>query len=712
MYSFRDESMIAIETKTVALFGNPNSGKSSLFNQLTGLRQKVGNFPGVTVDRKVARLQLFDEQEVKLIDFPGTYSIYPNSQDERIVATHLCNPSSEDYPDAVIYVADITHLEKHLLLFTQLRDLGLPILLMLSMNDLAEQEGLVVDVQKLSKVLEVPVLQFDGRAKSQHTELKTTIQNLLNQEPAPTSPLYKPSSEEKTIIQAVRTATEIKSDYHALLLAHHHDWLPNLETSTKNSIQEITEKNDFKSLKHQIQETLNRFDHFSPIVNKVISKKGEDNTITDRLDQILTHRFWGVLIFFALMLLVFQAIFAWASYPMDGIEATFGWLGEQVETMLPDNWFRSLLVDGILAGLAGVLVFIPQIAILFFLIALLEEVGYMARAVFLFDRVMQRFGMNGRSLVALISGGACAIPAIMSTRTISDWKERLITILVTPFISCSARIPVYIVLVAFVVPAGKWLFISWQAWAFMGLYLLGITTALVSAWVLKKVLKAESHSFLMLELPKYRSPRILDVLLTVWDKVKSFILEAGKIILLISIVLWFLASYGPGEEMQLAEQEAIELATQQNLDEQATDNLIAAKKIESSYAGILGKTIEPVIRPLGFDWKIGIALITSFAAREVFVGTMATIYSIGSEEDEYKIQERMAKERHILTGQPVYTLATSLSLLIFYVLAMQCVSTLAVVKKETNSWRWPTIQFVAMTAMAYLGSLLVYQFLG
>lgn len=704
--------MIAIETKTVALFGNPNSGKSSLFNQLTGLRQKVGNFPGVTVDRKIGRLQLSEKQEVRLIDFPGTYSVYPNSQDERIVATHLCNPKSADYPDAVIYVADITYLEKHLLLFTQLRDLGLPMLLMLSMNDLAEQEGLVVDAQKLSKLLEVPVLKFDGRAKNQHAELKTAIQNLLAQETSSSKAFYKPTNEEQAIIQAIHSTTAVKSDYHALLLAHHHDWLSDLDSSTRNEVQEITKAYKFKSLKHQIQETLTRFDEFTPIVSRILSKKGENKTLTDSLDRILTHRFWGVLIFFSLMLLVFQAIFAWAGYPMDGIEATFGWLGEQVEATLPDNWFRSLLVDGILAGLAGVLVFIPQIAILFFLIALLEEVGYMARAVFLFDRVMQRFGMNGRSLVALISGGACAIPAIMSTRTISNWKERLITILVTPFISCSARIPVYIVLVAFVVPTGKWLFISWQAWAFMGLYLLGITTALASAWVLKKVLKAESHSFLMLELPKYRPPRILDVLVTVWDKVKSFILEAGKIILLISIVLWFLASYGPGEKMQLAEQEAIELAIQQNLDEQATDNLIAAKKIESSYAGILGKTIEPVIRPLGFDWKIGIALITSFAAREVFVGTMATIYSIGSEDDEYKIQERMAKERHILTGQPVYTLATSLSLLIFYVLAMQCVSTLAVVRKETNSWKWPTIQFVAMTAMAYLGSLLVYQVLG
>lgn len=710
MHSFA--SMTTTATKTVALLGNPNSGKSSLFNQLTGLRQKVGNFPGVTVDRKIGKLTLAKGETIQLIDLPGTYSLYPNAQDERIVAALFCTPEENNYTDAIVYVADSTQLEKHLLLFSQLSDLGLPILLALSMNDLAKREGIAINIEKLAKSLNIEVVPFYGRSALADEKVKTGIQRLLSNSPTQNkSPFYQFSAQEKVIIEEVKKHIAVRSDYQALLLAHHHSWLPNLSVADKIILSEITAQHEFHSLKRQIQETLQRFDNFSPFVRRALKRVGKDRTFSDKIDAVLTHRLWGVLIFFALMLLVFQAIFAWAEYPMDAIEASFAWANSVLQERLPDAWYTDLLTEGVLAGLAGVLVFIPQIAILFFLISLLEEVGYMARAVFLFDKVMQRFGMNGRSVVALVSGGACAIPAIMSTRTISDWKERLITILVTPFISCSARIPVYVVLVAFAVPAGSFGWISWQALAFMGLYLLGIFAALASAWVLKKILKAESNSFLMMALPKYRTPRMRDVFISVWEKVKSFVLEAGKIILLISIVLWFLASYGPNEKMEAAEQNAIELAEQRNLSPDERDNLIAAQRIEQSYAGIMGKTIEPVIRPLGFDWKIGIALITSFAAREVFVGTMATIYSVGSEEDEYKIQEQMAKERNLRTGQPVYTMAVSLSLLIFYVLAMQCVSTLAVVKKETDSWKWPTIQFIGMTALAYLGSFLTYQLL-
>ncbi|MEM1326842.1 MAG: ferrous iron transport protein B [Bacteroidota bacterium] len=701
-----------VQTTTIALVGNPNSGKSSLFNQLTGLRQKVGNFPGVTVDRKVGKMKLSNSQDVQVIDFPGTYSLYPNSEDERIVAAAFCDLDEAHRLDAIIYVADSTHLEKHLLLFTQLHDLGYPMLLALSMNDIAVREGIAVDQEKLSEELGVEIIAFDGRTALANAEIQSAIERLLEQpEHTQQKPFYSFSEAEKEVITAIKADVNTKNDYQALLLAHHQNWLPHLRETQRSSIQQATEKVDFQSLKWQIRETMQRYDGFNTIVRKVFQRVGEDRTFSDRIDQILTHRFWGVLIFFALMLLVFQAIFAWAGYPQDAVEEVFGWASTQLQDRLPDTWYTSLLTDGILPGLAGVLVFVPQIAILFLLIALLEEVGYMARAVFLFDRLMQHFGMNGRSVVALISGGACAIPAIMSTRTISDWKERLITIMVTPFISCSARIPVYVVLVAFVVPAGKVGFISWQALAFMGLYLLGIGTAFVAAWILKKVLKAESYSFLLLELPKYRTPRLRDVALTVWEKVKSFVTEAGRIILIVSMALWFLASYGPGDKMEIAEQNAVEQAAERNLSSEERDNLIAAQRIENSYAGIVGKAIEPVIRPLGFDWKIGIALVTSFAAREVFVGTMATIYSIGSEEDEYKIQEQMAKEKHADTGQPVYTMAVAWSLLIFYVLAMQCVSTLAVVKKETNSWKWPAIQFIGMTILAYLASLLTYQIL-
>lgn len=703
--------MTTTATKTVALLGNPNSGKSSLFNQLTGLRQKVGNFPGITVDRKVGKLTLANEETIQLIDLPGTYSLYPNAQDERIVAALFCTPKEEDYPDAIVYVADSTQLEKHLLLFSQLSDLGFPMLLALSMNDLADREGIQVNVEKLAQSLKIEVIPFYGRSALADEKVKAGIQKLLNTSPTASKKFYTLTDQERSMVADIKKHIDVRSDYQALLLAHHYEWLPKLSAVDKTILAEITEQYDFHSLKRQIQETLKRFDNFSPFVRRALKRVGKDRTFSDKIDAVLTHRFWGVLIFFVILLLVFQAIFAWAGYPMDAIESSFAWANSVLQERMPDAWYTDLLTEGVLAGLAGVLVFIPQIAILFFLISILEEVGYMARAVFLFDKLMQRFGMNGRSVVALVSGGACAIPAVMSTRTISDWKERLITILVTPFISCSARIPVYVVLVAFVVPAGSFGWISWQALAFMGLYLLGILTAFISAWILKKILKTESNSFLMMALPKYRTPRMRDVFISVWEKVKSFVLEAGKIILLISIVLWFLASYGPNDRMETAEQNAIELAEERNLSDQERDNLIAAQRIEQSYAGVMGKTIEPIIRPLGFDWKIGIALITSFAAREVFVGTMATIYSIGSEEDEYKIQARMAKERNVRTGQPVYTMAVSLSLLIFYVLAMQCVSTLAVVKKETNSWKWPIIQFIGMTVLAYLGSLLTYQLL-
>jgi ferrous iron transport protein B len=475
----------------------------------------------------------------------------------------------------------------------------------------------------------------------------------------------------------------------------------------------VVQQQRFISLKAQVDETMMRFDQFSPLLRRYLTHQQEGgSSISQQLDRILTHRIFGPIIFFLIMLLIFQSIYAWATYPMDAIDWIFAALGSGIQSTLGDGWLSSLLIDGLLAGLGGIVVFVPQIAILFFLISILEEVGYMARAAFMFDRLMQAFGLNGRSIVALISGGACAIPAVMSTRTISNWKERLITILVTPFISCSARIPVYTVLIGFAVPAVTVAGIfNLRGLAFMGLYLLGIIAALLAAFVFKLILKTREHSFLMLEMPEYRMPVMRNVWINVWEKVKTFVLEAGKVILAISVVLWLLASFAPPGEMEQAEAEARTEATEQSLDETATEDLIAAKQIETSYAGRLGKIIEPAIRPLGFDWKIGIALITSFAAREVFVGTMATIYSIGSESDEVSVRDRMATEVDPATGKPVYNRATSWSLLLFYVFAMMCMSTLAVVKRETKSWKWPVIQFVFMTALAYFSSLAAYQWL-
>jgi ferrous iron transport protein B len=695
----------------VALLGNPNTGKSSVFNQLTGLRQKIGNFPGVTVDKKVGYLQINPSLSIDLIDFPGTYSFYPNSLDERIVVQTMSNPKDENYPDAIIYVADITKLERHLLLFTQLKDLHLPIILALNMSDIAEKEGIELEAKDLAKALQTPVVKISGRTGHGLNDLRTEVEKLLHQQNNTENSFYKLSATEKTIAKEVQAISPHLNSYQAVLTAHHNKWLPYLNAEEKSKVQAITEQSSFDSLRSQVDETMRRFDQFVPIVQKAQKSQQKDRgTRTDLIDRVLTHWFAGPVIFIMLMLFVFQAIFAWSSYPMDLIDASFANLTEVVKGALPEGWFTDLLTDGILAGIGGVVIFIPQIAILFFLISLLEEVGYMARAAFIFDRIMQFFGLNGRSIVALVSAGACAIPAIMSTRTIGNWKERLITIMVSPLISCSARIPVYAVLIGFVVPSTLvWGVFNMQGLAFMGLYLLGIIAALLVAVVFKYIIKTEERSFLMLELPEYRTPVMRNVLLTVWEKVKAFILEAGRIILIISVVLWFLASYGMPSKMAAAEQEALSAAQTQQLDEQEKENLLAAKKIEASFAGQLGKAIEPVIQPLGFDWKMGIALITSFAAREVFVGTMATIYSIGSADDENSVRERMAKEVDPVTGKPVYDLATALSLLIFYVFAMQCMSTLAVVKRETKSWKWPIVQFAFMTGLAYLGSLITYQ---
>ena len=697
----------------IALAGNPNSGKSSIFNQLTGLRQKVANFPGVTVEKKSGKLQLPDGEQVMLIDFPGTYSLYPNSEDERVVLNVLANPADENFPDAVVYIADLTNLDKHFLLLTQIKDLGLRCILALNMADTAAQEGIVVDTDGLANFLKIPVLMVSGRTGENIVQLKQEISAILRPTPLESDntahSFYQPTASEESIIAKIQQSLGVSQHYRALLIAHHADKLPFLTKEEKAAVAAICDAEDFKSLSHQIAETMRRYELFSTVLKAAIQKKVEKTTFSDRLDAVLTHPIFSPIIFFGIMFLVFQAVFAWASYPMDWIEYGFGGAADVLKDALPAGWCTDLLTEGVLAGLGGILVFIPQIAILFFLLTILEEVGYMSRAVYIFDKLMQQFGLNGRSVVALVAGGACAIPAIMSTRTIGNWKERLITILVTPLISCSARIPVYTVLIGFVVPPKRILGIfNAQGLAFMSLYLLGIIAALGSAWVFKKILKSTEQSWLMLQLPPYRWPVWRNVGQTIWEKTSAFVLGAGKVILIASVILWGLATYGPSAKMEAAEAEATTIAQQQNLDETATQNLVASYKIENSYAGHLGKFIEPAIRPLGFDWKIGIALITSFAAREVFVATMATIYSIGSSDDEVTIHDRLAEAKNPDTGTKVYTAATAASLLVFYVFALQCMSTLAVVRRETGGWKWPIVQFTFMGILAYLGSFVAF----
>jgi len=698
----------------VGLVGNPNSGKSSLFNLLTGLRQRIGNFPGVTVEKKSGTLQIDDLPPVELVDFPGAYSCYPTSLDERLVVQELTNPAGDLFPDAILYVADITKLDKHLLLFTQLRDLDLPMILVLNMADMVETSGLQVDVTELSRRLAVPVVSVSAREGRGVAELKQAIGDLLRDPAAfrPEEPFYEPGVLARDVLADLRRELPARNDYHALLLTHHASWLKHVPEKTRHLVQEARVKNKFHSLRAQVDETMTRYDTFEPIVKATVHHAGDTNSFSDRIDGVLTHHLVGPVIFVALMLFLFQALFAWSGWPMDGIEWFFATLGEGIRDYLPAGWLADLAVDGIIAGLGGVLVFVPQIALLFFFITILEEVGYMARAAYLFDSLMQKFGLNGRSVVALISGHACAIPAIMSTRTIANWKERLLTILVTPLTSCSARIPVYVILISFAVPDDSFLGFGYQGLAFAGLYFLGIASAMFSALIFKLILKTEERSFLMLEMPDYRSPVWRNVGITVWQKVKTFIVEAGKIILLISIVLWGLSSYGPPAKMAEAEASAAIIVQENGLSGDDAADVYAGEKLEASYAGHIGKFIEPVIRPLGYDWKIGIALFTSFAAREVFVGTMATIYSVGSAgDDELRIRDRMAEEINPVTGEPVYNQATAWSLLVFYVFAMMCMSTLAVTKRETGGWKWPIIQFTFMTTLAYVSAMAVYQVL-
>ena len=697
----------------VALIGNPNSGKSSLFNILTGLRQQVGNFPGVTVDKKIGTTNLGNNHYAEVIDLPGTYSLYPNSTDERIVTEILTNPSNPNYPDIIIYVLDVMNMETHLLLATQLIDLKIPLILALNMSDIAEKNGLKYDEAFLEAKLGVKVIPISCKDETNIDILKATAAEKLNNSgSSDTQSFYSFSKIERRTIDALKPFLKEENDYRTLLIAHHYSWLKHQSAAARINIKNIVDQEHFESIKAQIGETMGRFSRFTPFLQKMQrSNSLRSESITDRIDDIITNRIFGPIIFFGIMLLVFQIIFSWSEYPMTWIEEAFAWGERIVKDTLPDSWFTRLLSEGIIAGLGGIMVFIPQITFLFLLVSMLEEIGYMSRAVFMFDRVLQKFGLNGRSIVALVSSGACAIPAIMSTRTISNWRERLITIMVTPLISCSARIPVYTVLIGFVVPVGSFWGFNQQGLAFMGLYLLSIIAALVSAFVFNLVLKREEESYLMMELPIYKAPMWRNIFYNVKEKVGTFIIEAGKVIFVISIILWFLASYGPPKKMQSATLEANVVAIDRELDEHETEQLLASLKIENSYAGHLGKFIEPVIRPLGFDWKMGIALITSFAAREVFVGTMATIYSVGGTDDEGTVRERMAAEINPKTGLPVYGFATSFSLLIFYVFAMQCMSTLAVTKRETKSWKWPIVQFSYMSLLAYLGSLLVYQLL-
>lgn len=699
----------------IALIGNPNAGKSSLFNHLTGLRQKVGNFPGVTVDKKSGTVALSGAVTATVVDLPGVYSIYPKSADEQIVTDILANPAHPDYPDVAVVVADASNLHRNLLLFTQVADLGVPVILALNMLDVARQHHQEVNAVTLAMRLGVAVVKINARVGEGLDLLKNAVLQQLAQ-PEPVAALfYDPAEDLNGLLTDVKSQYKLANNYLALQYIIQHDGFSFLDVPQRQGLDKLIEKHSFAEQPFQAHETIERYKRIRHVVkDAVVDRRPLDQpTWSQKLDRFLLHPIWGYVLFGSIMFLIFQAVFAWASIPMDAIDGGMAALNEWLHETLPAGPLTDLLTDGILAGIGGVLVFAPQIAFLFLLVAILEESGYMSRVMVLMDRIMRKFGLNGRSVVPLISGVACAVPAIMATRAIGSWRERLITILVTPLMSCSARLPIYTILVALVVPEETILgLFNLQGLVLMGLYLLGLGSALVAAYVFKKIIKARERSLFVMELPTYKMPRWNHVGLTVWESVRSFIWEAGRIIVAISIILWVLASYGPGDSLEQAEKEVRQNLTGQQAE--VIDNQVAAARLEASYAGRFGHLIEPAIRPLGYDWKIGIALLSSFAAREVFVGTIVTIYSIGGgdgDENNATIKEKLRNEKNPDTGGAMYTPALAFSLLIFYVFAMMCMSTLATVYRETKSWKWPAVQLVYMSALAYLSAFLVYQLL-
>nr|WP_299071039.1 ferrous iron transport protein B [uncultured Allomuricauda sp.] len=738
----------------VALIGNPNTGKTSVFNQLTGLNQKVGNYPGITVEKKEGICKLPRGVKAHILDLPGTYSLNTTSLDESVVVELLLNKNDKDYPDVAVVVSDVENLKRNLLLFTQIKDLGIPTILVINMADRMSRKGISLDVGGLEKKLDTKIALVSTRKGSGIDHIKELIADFKS---LSTDANVNTSRISPEYFERLQKAFP-KEDLYKLWLVITQD--VNFMPIEKKRIQDATSfstksKAELKKLQHR--ETVLRYQFINDTLKETYKVDFEAaRGMRASLDKVLTHKIFGYVIFLVILLTIFQAIFEWSTYPSDFIDEQFSMASDWIKNTLPSGVFTNLLAEGILAGIGGIAVFIPQIAFLFLFISLLEESGYMSRVVFLMDKLMRPFGLSGKSVVPLISGTACAIPAVMATRTIENWKERLITILVTPFTTCSARLPVYLILIALVIPKGRFLGLSYQALTLMLLYLLGFGTAIFSAMILNKILKIKSSSLFMIEMPTYRLPLLKNVVYTVLEKTKSFVFGAGKIILAISIVLWFLGSNGFSADFKnaeeivnkrieneglspysknyirnnidtykkntkvsvVAQENAIGLKSLQDsvqvmtniLREKARAQEIASYKLEHSYIGYAGKAIEPLVKPLGYDWKIGIAVLTSFAAREVFVGTLATIYSVGNDEEE-TIKSRMAAELDHTGKKPLFNLASGISLMLFYAFAMQCMSTLAIVKKETNSWKWPMLQLLIMSIIAYLVALSAFQIL-
>ncbi|MFW0718089.1 ferrous iron transport protein B [Pedobacter sp. N23S346] len=697
----------------VALVGNPNTGKSTLFNRLTGLNQKIGNFPGITVDKKTGFMKLADGKGAEVIDLPGTYSLYPKSADESIVFQVLADAKNNSYPDIIVLVVDASNLKRNMLLYSQVADLGIPMVLALNMVDLSEKQGININLDKLAQKLGVQVVSISARNNIGIDKLKYAITNttkIATQFQDVDVNILAPAA-----INAIKSKLNSDNDYYALQVLHQHEYLKFFSEKEQEEIEAIEQSHQFESSKTQAAETIVRYKYLSSILADVVTDEGvaKKFTFSDKLDSILTHKIWGFAIFILILFVIFNAIFAWSSYPMEWIEAGFGFITEFGHQYLPEGMLTNLILDGIIAGLGGIFVFIPQIAILFAFISILEDTGYMSRVTFMMDKIMSKVGLNGKSVVPMIGGLACAVPSIMAARNIENWKDRMITIMVTPLVSCSARLPVYILIISLIIPSENIFGIfNMQGLALMVMYLVGVIAAVLVAWIMKFIIKTKERAYFIMELPIYRMPRWKNVLYTMYEKSKTFVFEAGKVIIAISIILWVMATFGPGNRFDQIDKKYESALTDTTKNTNHVKTLIATEKLENSYVGILGHWIEPAIRPLGYDWKIGIGLITSFAAREAFVGTMATIYSVdGGDEDTSTISARMSASVNSRTGLPVYTFATGISLMLFYAFAMQCMSTVAIVYRETKGWKWPVIQLAYMTAMAYFAALIAYQVL-
>jgi len=696
----------------IALLGNPNSGKTSLFNALTGLNQQVGNFPGVTVDKKTGSCKISENIDATIIDLPGTYSLYPKRTDEWVAYKVLMGQDETVVPDMIVLIADASNLKRNLLFCSQIIDLKIPVVIAFSMMDLAKQKGTQIDIAGMERELGVPIVAVNPRKNKGIAALKKAIEQLAeNAQHLPARDFLDESFLSNPSVSVAKKYLPNASNYKVLHHLINNEYFGEDKT-LHSKIDQIKHDHNFNATKTQAEEIMQRYTRIKFIMQQTVVENDplKKSLFTEKLDDILLHRTWGYVILILVLFIMFQSIFWVAQFPMDAIEWSFSKMSGWLSGVLPQGFVADVFINGIVAGLSGILIFIPQIMILFGVITLLEDTGYMARISFLTDKLMRKVGLNGKSVMPMISGYACAVPAIMSARNIENKKERLLTIMITPLMSCSARLPVYTILIALVIPSKLYFgFLSLQGLVMMLLYLLGTVLALIVAWVMKWFIKSTERSFFILELPVYRSPRWKNILMTMIEKAKIFVFDAGKIIMIISLLLWVLSTYGPPQKMKgvTTKYDALVLSSPQQKDVLNKERKTAL--LQSSYAGSLGSFIEPAIRPLGYDWKIGIALITSFAAREVFVGTMATLYSVGDDADENSntLRQKMAAAKRA-DGTKVYDLATGLSLLVFYVIAMQCMSTLVIVKRETKTWKWPVIQFIYMTGLAYLLSWITY----